>query len=97
MKTNGADMVIWKAILDVIDLQKMAMPNASRIISVGLQEGRICLWFMCDPTKASEDRVIEIFGTGHPIESAIPRDFLGTVQQGEFVWHIFARPNNGTV
>lgn len=87
-------MTIYKYPLALTGLQRVEMPKDSEILSVQDQRGTICLWaaFPGDG-EYRVSREIEIVGTGNPVESfeKIDRKFLGTVQQGAFVWHIFER------
>lgn len=68
----------------------ITMPVNAEIISVQIQNETLCLWAICDDDKGveTETRVIKLIGTGHPMPD-LPREFIGTVQQGSSVWHIF--------
>ena len=83
-------MEIWKYKLAIADRQLVQMPVDSEILSVGNQQGAVCLWAKGDPTAVTRNRVIEMIGTGHPISPA-RRTFLGTVLDDPFVWHVFER------
>lgn len=92
---------IWKYVLELQDYQTIVMSEGAQILSVAVQgagrsvydKGDICLWAMVDTSKASERRHIEIIGTGNPVpdDKGLDRKFIGTVQQGPFVWHIFEK------
>lgn len=93
---------IWKYVLKVEDNQTIMMPDDSVILSVGLQSagtrgmydlGDICLWAIGDITNVKVARYIQIIGTGNPVpnDEEYDRRFIGTVQQGRFVWHIFEK------
>lgn len=65
------------------------MPMDATILSVDNQHGAVCLWAMIDPdTPHQTSRIIEIFGTGHPIPEG-QRKFIGTVIVESLVWHVF--------
>lgn len=88
-------MTIWKYPLEIVDRQLVAMPIEATILSVDNQHGTVCLWAMVDPTTSLPqlplpltNRVIEIFGTGHPMPEG-QREFIGTVIMGALVWHVF--------
>jgi hypothetical protein len=71
------------------------MPEGSWILSVGKQAGQalgnLTLWAAVDPTSNKVEHTINVRGTGHDL-SDIPLDsFLGTVEDGHFVWHVFGR------
>jgi hypothetical protein len=58
-------------------------------IHVGLDpRGKACVWIMVDPTAPTKPVRFFIVGTG----DEIPDDaelYVGTFNQGPFVWHIF--------
>jgi hypothetical protein len=86
-----SDNTIWKFELEVTDLQEVVMPSGAEILSVGNQDGKLCLWAMVSPT-ATQD--IEIIGTGNTIPhtpSYVERVLIGTVIMPPFVWHVFER------
>lgn len=92
--------MIWKFTLKLVELQILALPKGSEILSVGVQgegpttPGQIQLWAIVPPeTKPdwadnAEEKKIAIVGTGQ----MAPRSrFLGTVMMidGALVWHVF--------
>lgn len=83
---------IWKFKLQTTDEQKILMPKGSEILTVQIQDGEPCLWAMIeDSNSETEKRYIEVFGTGNPIVSHGPRNYIGTYQLrgGELVFHVF--------
>lgn len=84
---------IWKTALEITDRQEIKMPVGAKILSVQMQKGVVCLWYLFNSDlviPVSEDRVILIAGTGNPFtEQRGP--FIGTIQQagGALVWHVF--------
>jgi hypothetical protein len=84
---------IWKYTLAITNLQEVEMPLGAQILSVGDQGGQLCLWALVVPQRGSSKRVIEIIGTGNPMEMYLtyPRRFIGTVLMPPFVWHVFER------
>lgn len=84
-------MTIFKYTLDGSPVT-ISLPRGAKILSVAEQNERVVLWAMVDPKElALQERVIQIFGTGHPIEDAESLTFIGTVlmHKGKLVWHIF--------
>lgn len=83
---------IWKFALAPDDKQTIAMPIGATLLSVHMQDGRPCIWAEVNPTEKSYPRMIEMFGTGQPIDGAA-RKFLGTIllAEGQFVFHVFER------
>ncbi|HXJ14709.1 MAG TPA: hypothetical protein VNH19_20725 [Candidatus Limnocylindrales bacterium] len=85
---------IWKFKLAITDSQDVMMPLDAEIISAQNQPGvGLCLWAICDTSKPTVRRRIDIFGTGNAIEFEFPNRFIGTVQEygGALVWHVFER------
>ena len=95
---------IYKYPIDVTDLQEVEFPQGARILAVQVQKSTggmlgplenetVCLWAMSrtDESKTVR-RMFRIFGTGKPIdEDPADLDYIGTVQTGPFVWHVFER------
>jgi hypothetical protein len=82
---------IWKYALKITDCQNVLMPCGATILSVGEQAENLCLWALVDPEREKCTTLILIYGTGHPFpedEESRSR-FIGTVQVGPLVWHIF--------
>jgi hypothetical protein len=81
---------------DLADEHVKPMPVGSVIRHVGVQNGRITLWFETDfdlmgreGSDHTETRRFAVRGTGHPIPEGAT--YLGTVQMTPFVWHVFER------
>ena len=87
---------IFKYPLEVTDNeQKMLMPEGARVVNVGTQlDGFVYLWALVDsssrPFSVTTIRTFVIVGTGHPIPDGV--EYVGTVQQGPFVWHVLEDP-----
>lgn len=84
-------MRIYKYPLEITDEQHVAMPRGARLLSVQLQrDGVCCLWALVsdDSDDVDSSRLIYIVGTGNPTDIA-DEPFIGTVQMGQSVWHIF--------
>jgi hypothetical protein len=80
--------VIWKWELEVTDRQVIDMPVATQFLTVQVQRGALCLWGIVTPGEDVEPRMIRVYGTGNPIP-VDPGRYIGTAQQGPFVWHVF--------
>jgi len=79
---------IWKYKLDIVDEQFIEMHQYSKLLSVAMQGNELCLWAVVEPERDMGTVQIRIFGTGNPVYfGSLP--FLGTVQEGRFVWHVF--------
>jgi hypothetical protein len=85
---------ILKYRLHLKDEQSVPMPENHQILSAQVQNNELCLWVLVDPATKNEDVKILIFGTGFEIDYPGPEtnfefNFIDTVQQGGFVWHVF--------
>jgi hypothetical protein len=80
-------MVIYKYPLKLVDEQTVEMPNSATLLHVAEQNGQLCLWAMVDPRREVVGVPIVIVGTGNPMGNV--GKYLGTVQMGRFVWHVF--------
>lgn len=82
---------IYKQVIQVTDVQVIKAPTGSQFLSVQVQHGLICVWYICDPEKPEDLFKISIAGTGHDIKHCEGMRFLGTVQpdDGYLVFHVF--------
>ncbi len=84
---------IYKYPLKVVDRQVVEIPRGSTVMCAHVQDGVICLWAEvpqpCDifPERPLEGLLITIVGTGHSVPAF--NKYIGTVQLGGFVWHIY--------
>jgi hypothetical protein len=62
----------------------------------------LCVWAVVDTGNEPEERIFQIFGTGHPLpENAVVAwgiddghsNYRDTILDGPFVWHIFEKNN----
>jgi hypothetical protein len=67
------------------------MPKGAKILCVQMQGVTPCLWAEVDTASDVEQRAIDIYGTGHPLPHYMNEHhhYIGTVQQGGFVWHVY--------
>jgi hypothetical protein len=80
---------IWKFPIAITDAQVVSMPFNAEVISVQFQRGDLVLWAKgCSGDQVQLPRVFCIYGTGHPMFD-VDRDYVGTVQDGGLVWHVF--------
>lgn len=81
---------IWKYTLSVSDHPFITMPKGAKVLSVDVQHGDVQVWVLVDPEAPKELRGFRVAGTGQPLEEKIESmRFIGTVQIGDLVWHIF--------
>jgi hypothetical protein len=77
---------VWK--FPLID-KGVVMPVGSQLLCVQMQNGIPCIWAIVDPEAPKEKVNIRVYGTGHEIPEDAGLGYLGTVQDGPFVWHFF--------
>ena len=73
---------------------ELRLPLAARILSCQIQNDQLCFWVaFCAPDEGEAFEVttrnFQIIGTGKRFESLNSMEFIATVQQGSYVWHIF--------
>lgn len=68
------------------------MLAGARPLSVGVQNGALCLWAECDPAAPLVEWYVCVAGTGWPLPPN-RGEFIGTclTEDGRFVWHVYAR------
>lgn len=86
---------IWKFQMDIVETQLVRMPAKAEILSVQVQDGIPCLWALVNPANGEQDKCIEMFGTGHPVncDMGVSRTYIGTFQMNNtgLVFHAFER------
>ena len=88
LKPEGSNgVVIWKFTIGPGE-EPIRMPEGSRILAVGQQQGDVVVWAACDPHALPEWRHLTIEGTGGGFGRAA-RIYHGTVQMPNgLVWHV---------
>lgn len=86
---------IYKYVLEITDDQVISIPGPLELLSIQLQGGRLCLWAKVCVEAPLEKVPIRIVGTGHSFDDCLDGwQFLSTVQQGIYVWHVFYKDPN---
>ena len=85
---------IYKYQLDLSKTVSHKMPEGAQVLTVGIQRHKIMLWALvkAEPPyceEAKELRTFRCYGTGHPIQDQVPMEYIGTLYDGPFVWHVF--------
>lgn len=81
---------IWKYTLSISDgPQYLYLPDG-KLLCAQVQDGLVQLWFELDPSTEYVSRTFQVYGTGHQMPDD-PGDYVGTVQTGPFVWHVYER------
>jgi hypothetical protein len=81
---------VWKYQIQRLPGQVIDMPGNAEPIHVAIQGGELTLWARVDPNEPVRARVVAVTGTG----GNAPSEWLhvGTVFDGDFVWHVWLRP-----
>lgn len=85
---------IWKFPLKIIDEQGITLHEGAEFLSLQMQRGQPCLWFLIDPNQPTAFVLVRIYGTGHHVDDT-PGKYLGTFQRiygsadTTFVGHVF--------
>lgn len=79
---------IWKFPLSE-ETQTIQMPMDAEVAHFDYQNGIPCIWAIIDPDVMMVPRTFAIFGTSHQVPGLAEGCYVGTSQQGQFVWHLF--------
>ena len=86
---------IFKYQLKTTDQQFVKLPVGAEILTIQTQFEEPQLWALVDPENETENRCIEIFGTGNPVycDMGVERKYISTYQLsgGNYVFHAFER------
>lgn len=69
--------------------QRLCLPENSQLLSVQMQNEKLCVWALIDESQPMSMVRFHIFGTGDNLPDDLNAVFLGTVQDGIYVWHVF--------
>lgn len=80
---------ILKYTLKVTDAQTVEMPRNADILCVQAQRAQLTIWAVCGWDTPVVNRKFHVYGTGSPLPEPTIGKYVGTVQIGGFVWHVF--------
>ena len=83
---------IWKCILKIDDEQIVELPEGAEALTVQIQDGQPCLWYLVNPVQPLRKYLVRMAGTGHPIERNYSKnEYVGTFQMkdGQLIFHVF--------
>ncbi len=90
------DFLIYKYQIDrpenTFGESDVSLPAGCKILSCQVQGAFICLWVECaSPIKPLEfeQRRFWVVATGRPFVKTPELEYIATVQQGNFVWHVY--------
>lgn len=84
--TNGS---IWKWEIPITSHFSLPMPKGARVLSVQMQNGAPVVWAEVSQDAAREARSFHVVGTGTPLPMGVSLKYVGTIQQGHYVWHLY--------
>jgi len=82
---------IYKYEVPMGDVSSIRMPQGATVLSFQMQNGTPFIWALINEDVPEAERQFVLVGTGHPIDDSWSLKFIGTTQQGPFVWHLFER------
>ena len=86
---------IHKYALKIVDVQQLSLPRGASVLAVQFQGKTLCLWAMGDTAAPTVTGEVTIVGTGHGCDDVDRENYVGTVQHGPMVWHLFFDPEAG--
>lgn len=63
------------------------IPVGAKFLSLQSQNSFLCFWFLVAPENQREKRHFRIIGDWDFDDNHL--EYIGTVQDGSFVWHVF--------
>lgn len=87
--------VIYKYSFSICGAFTLSLPKGFKILSVQVQAphvngGTPTMWVMVDPNEQIRVAVgFRIYGTGHAILDPINVQYVATILQEPYVWHLF--------
>lgn len=82
-------ITIWKYPFPVQDEFELTMRRTARVLSVQMQNGRPAMWASVETDAPDVRRKFFVRGTGHYTNDIVGCRYLGTIQDGPLVWHVF--------
>lgn len=68
----------------------LELPAQAKILSFQVQNTIPTIWVLVDTENTYVTRSFEIYGIGHIINNTF-ENYIGTVQVGNYVWHLFEK------
>lgn len=73
---------------------RLDMPEGAEVLTVQMQGDNAVMWARVDEDRPKTTRLFALVGTGHDLKEvsdASQWGYIGTVQAGWTVWHLFAK------
>lgn len=78
---------IWKFLLTEEETEIEA--PIEQFLTVQMQGNVPCVWAIVNPYQAPKKYNVYMFGTGREYQKIDASRYIGTVQDGTYVWHCF--------
>ncbi len=74
----------------------LKLPFGAQVLTAQDQGGTITIWALVNTEDIQpETRKFTVVGTGHTLpDSADVSNWIATLQQGQYVWHVFELPQS---
>lgn len=69
--------------------EPIRMPRGAQLLTVQLQRDVPCVWALVDTNEPNVDRDLRWVGTGHDMAETHQHHYVGTIQVGPYVFHLF--------
>ena len=79
--------VIWK--FPLTNEETPIEAHVVEFLTVQMQDGTPCVWAIVDPDRQPNRYKVSSIGTGWECNRIDAPKYIGTVQQGMYVWHYF--------
>lgn len=66
------------------------MPTGAEVLSIQVQDGNFVMWARVDESEPPTTRRFALIETGLDLEHAARWNYIGTIQDDQFVWHLLA-------
>jgi hypothetical protein len=86
---------IYKYIVTGTGVNEFNIPKGAKALSVVMQRGNIVAYMLVDPRNEMEKRKFVLLGTGWDLPDQLMEDldFVGTVNDEPYIWHLFIHKN----
>ena len=87
-------LTIYKYHIPLADTFTLELPTVRCVLTVQEQDeayrpDSLCIWAHVDTEAPKRQERLHIVGTGHPIDFPLETPYIGTVQMGPRLWHVF--------
>ncbi len=82
--------VIYKYPIHLTGMEYINSYEGAEVLSVGYDPSGVpCVWAMVDTAKPQYPLNVLCLGTGWEVDMSFDYKFIGTINDGPYMWHIF--------